>query len=147
MFPMWFSQPMAPAMIPRIQEVIQTYALRTEGDYRAWPGPNSNTFITAIMDAVPDIDAVLPATAIGKDYPYDGRWARLTPSGVGIRLTLGGYAGVTVGWVEGLEINILGAVAGLDIRRPAIKLPGIGRIGLSAAMPAPGFGRAEAETS
>ncbi len=120
----------AAAMIPRIQEVIGTYALRSDGDYRAWPGPNSNTFMAAIMDAVPEIDVALPPTAIGKDYPYDGRWARLTPSGTGIRLTLGGYGGLTLGWAEGLEIDILGAVAGLDFRRPAIKLPGIGRIGI-----------------
>ncbi|MFC7689177.1 hypothetical protein ACFQY5_05535 [Paeniroseomonas aquatica] len=29
-------------------------------------------------------------------------------------------------------MNILGAVAGLDWRRPAIKLPGLGRLGLPA---------------
>ena len=29
-----------------------------------------------------------------------------------------------------LEINVLGAVAGLDLRRPGIKLPGFGRIGI-----------------
>ncbi|RYI86728.1 MAG: DUF3750 domain-containing protein, partial [Acetobacteraceae bacterium] len=34
--------------------------------------------------------------------------------------------------VEGLEVNFLGAVAGLDLRRPAIKLPGLGRLGLPA---------------
>jgi hypothetical protein len=32
-----------------------------------------------------------------------------------------------------VELNFLGLVAGLDFRRPAIKLPGWGRIGLSAA--------------
>jgi hypothetical protein len=31
---------------------------------------------------------------------------------------MGGYLGLTIGWVEGLEINFLGAVVGLDIRRP-----------------------------
>ena len=72
----------------------------------------------------------LPPTAIGKDYPYDGRWLRRTPSGTGLRLTLGGYAGLTVGWVEGVEVNVLGAVAGLDVRRPGIKLPGLGRLGV-----------------
>jgi hypothetical protein len=135
----------AAAMIPRIQEVIGTYARRGEGDCRAWPGPNSNTFVTAIMDAMPGIDSALPPTAIGKDYPYDGRWARLTPSGTGVRLTLGGYAGVTVGWVEGLEIDILGAVAGVVIRHPAIKLPGIGRIGVPAARRGGDFAPAAAE--
>ena len=90
----------------------------------------------------------LPPTAIGKDYPYDGRWLRPTPSGTGFRLTLGGYAGLTFGWVEGFEVNILGAVAGFDLRRPAVKLPGLGRLGTKgpdgpATPPAP---RAEQPT-
>jgi hypothetical protein len=120
----------AAALIPRMQRAIETYAWSKEGDYRAWPGPNSNTFVEAVMDAVPDIQTALPPTAIGKDYPYDGRWLRRTGSGTGVTATLGGYAGLTIGWVEGIEVNILGAVAGLDIRRPAIKLPGLGRIGM-----------------
>jgi len=84
------------------------------------------------MAAVPEAAVSLPPTAIGKDFPYDGRWIGLTPSRTGVFATLGGYAGLTLGWVEGLEINLFGAVAGLDIRRPAIKLPGFGRIGVSA---------------
>ncbi|KAA5611999.1 DUF3750 domain-containing protein [Rhodovastum atsumiense] len=122
--------PAASALIPRMQAAIAGYAWRNQGDYRAWPGPNSNTFVAAVMDAVAEIPITLPPTAIGKDYPYDGRWLRLTPSGTGLRLTLGGYAGLTLGWVEGIEVNILGAVAGVDIRRPALKLPGLGRFGL-----------------
>ena len=120
----------AAALIPRIQAAIAGYAFSNVGDYRAWPGPNSNTFISAILDAVPEIGVALPSTAIGKDYPYDGRWLRRTPSGTGLRLSLGGYAGLTVGWVEGIELNILTAVAGLDLRHPALKLPGLGRIGM-----------------
>ncbi len=117
----------AERLIPDIEEAVASYPLRRIGDYRPWPGPNSNTFVAAVLgDAV-----VLPPTAIGKDYPHDGRWLRLTPTGM--RLTLGGYAGVTIGWVEGMELNILGAVVGLDIRRPAMKLPGIGRVGMAAA--------------
>jgi hypothetical protein len=75
--------------------------------------------------------STLPPTAIGKDFPYDDRWVGLTPSRTGIRLSLDGYLGFTAGWVEGLEVNFLGAVFGLDLRRPAIKLPGLGRIGLA----------------
>jgi uncharacterized protein DUF3750 len=120
----------AAALVPHVQAAIAGYAWRNEGDYKAWPGPNSNTFVAAVIDAVPAIQVALPPTAIGKDYPYDGRWLRLTPTG--FRLTLGGYGGLSVGWVDGIEINILGAVAGLDIRRPAIKLPGFGRIGVEA---------------
>jgi hypothetical protein len=39
---------------------------------------------------------------------------------------------VAIGWIEGIELNFLGLIAGLDVRRPAIKLPGWGRIGLDS---------------
>lgn len=120
----------AAALIPRMLAAIEGYAWRNHGDYRAWPGPNSNTFVAAVLEASPGIRAALPPTAIGKDYPHDGRWLRPTASGTGLRATLGGYAGITLAWVEGIEVNLLGAVAGLDLRRPAVKLPGLGRIGL-----------------
>jgi hypothetical protein len=123
----------AAALIPRMQMAIRTYGLNYQGDYRAWPAPNSNTFVAAVMDAVPEVRTTLPPTAIGKDYPYDGRWLRLAPSGTGIKLTLDGYGGLTFAWVEGIEVNILGAVAGFDLRWPAIKLPGLGRIGMRGA--------------
>lgn len=123
----------AALLIPKIRAAIDSYKYRNLGDYRAWPGPNSNTFVAAIIDAVPEMQAVLPPTAIGKDFPYDGEWFGRTPSGTGLRATLGGYLGVTIGWLEGIEVNVLGAVLGIDIRRPAIKIPGLGRIGMSAA--------------
>jgi hypothetical protein len=119
----------AARMIPKIQAAIEGYSLRAYGDYRAWPGPNSNTFVAAVLSSVPELRIALPPTAIGKDFPYSGEFFGLTPSGTGVRATLGGYLGLTIGWVEGLEINILGAVFGLDIRRPAVKLPGLGRLG------------------
>jgi hypothetical protein len=122
--------PAAARMIPSIRTVIRNYRYSRPGDYRLWPGPNSNTFVAAIMQAVPDMRASLPPTAIGKDFPYDGRWFGPTPSKTGLRINLGGYAGITVGWYEGLEVNLLGLVVGLDIRRPALKLSGLGRIGI-----------------
>jgi hypothetical protein len=39
---------------------------------------------------------------------------------------------MTVGWVEGFELNFFGAVIGFDVRRPALKLPGLGRFGVAA---------------
>ena len=120
----------AEELIPRIQTAVSRFAYRNQGDYRPWPGPNSNTFVASIVDAIPEINIALPPTALGKDYPYDRRWLRRTPSGTGLRLTLGGYAGLTAAWVEGIEVNILGGIAGLDLQRPAIKLPGLGRIGI-----------------
>ncbi len=121
----------AEALIPKIRHVVENYRFRDYGDYSAWPGPNSNTFVQAALDSVPELGAVLPPTAIGKDYPYNGQWGGTTPSGTGLYLSLAGYVGVTLGWVEGFEINFLGAVIGFDIRRPALKLPALGRFGVA----------------
>jgi hypothetical protein len=119
----------AEQMIPKIRAVVENYRFRSLGDYQAWPGPNSNTFVQAALDAVPELHAVLPPTAIGKDFPYAGWWGR-TASGTGVFVSLGGYLGLTVGWVEGVELNFFGGVLGFDLRRPALKLPGIGRLGM-----------------
>jgi Protein of unknown function (DUF3750) len=119
----------ADRMIPKIRDAVANYQLRSYGDYRAWPGPNSNTFVTAMLAAAPELQAALPPTAIGKDFPYNGGMFGLTPSRTGVRITLDGYLGLTIGWVEGIEVNFLGAVFGIDLRRPAVKLPGLGRLG------------------
>jgi hypothetical protein len=121
----------ASRMIPKIRTAVEGYEWRSYGDYRAWPGPNSNTFVAAVLAAVPELQAALPPTAIGKDFPYDGDVFGRTPSGTGFRVSLGGYLGLTIGWVEGIEINVLGAVFGIDLRRPAIKLPALGRLGFA----------------
>jgi hypothetical protein len=120
----------AERLIPKIRSVVENYRFRSYGDYRPWPGPNSNTFVQAALDAVPELKAVLPPTAIGKDYPYRGQWVGLTPSGTGVFASIGGYLGLTIGWVEGVELNFFGGVLGVDLRRPALKFPGIGRLGL-----------------
>jgi hypothetical protein len=122
----------AERLIPKIRSVIEKYRFSAYGDYRPWPGPNSNTFVQAALDAIPELKAVLPPTAIGKDYPYRGEWVGFTPSGTGVFATLGGYVGLTIGWVEGVELNFFGGVLGFDLRRPALKFPGLGRIGVAA---------------
>jgi uncharacterized protein DUF3750 len=121
----------AQQLIPKVRSVVENYKFRAYGDYSPWPGPNSNTFTQAVLDAVPELRSVLPPTAIGKDYPYRGEWIGLTPSRTGAFISLGGYLGLTIGWIEGFEFNFFGGVLGLDIRRPALKLPGIGRLGMS----------------
>jgi hypothetical protein len=78
------------------------------------------------------MDATLPALAIGKDYPYDGKWLRATADGAGFRVSLGGYAGATLGWREGLTLDLGGGGLRLDFRRPALELPGLGRFGVDA---------------
>ena len=99
--------------------------------YRVWPGPNSNTFVAHLASKVPELRLELPSTAIGKDYLVGGAVFGKTPSGVGVQLSALGYAGVLAGIEEGIEINLLGLTAGIDLLPPAIKLPGLGRIGFS----------------
>src|SRR5207302_6534212 len=120
----------AAALIPRIEEAVKSYAFANSGDYRIWPGPNSNTFVATVLRAVPELGVTMPPNAIGRDYrpaPYLG----LSDSRTGIEASLWGVLGVKVGWVEGVELNVLGLVAGLDVRHPAVKLPGFGRVGAS----------------
>jgi hypothetical protein len=119
----------AAALIPKVKAAIENYTYNDYGDYRIWPGPNSNTFVATVLRAVPELAIALPANAVGKDfraYPYAG----LTDSRTGLEASLWGLLGVKAGWVEGVELNFLGLVAGLDIRYPGIKLPGFGRVGL-----------------
>lgn len=123
----------AERLIPKIRAAVASYPFSRPGDYAVWPGPNSNSFIAYLLEAIPEAGIVLPPTAIGKDWRADSRVFGLAPSGTGVQLSLGGLLGVTLAWIEGLEVNILGLVAGVDFRRPAIKLPGFGRIGVPSA--------------
>ena len=122
--------PEAEAVIPRIAQAVGNYPFSHGGDYRVWPGPNSNTFVAHVVAQVPDLQVAMPPTALGKDFHPLSEIVSWTPSRTGIQIQLGGYLGLAVGWVEGIEANVLGLVAGIDLRRPAIKLPGWGRIGL-----------------
>jgi hypothetical protein len=122
--------PAAEAVIPKIRAAVADYPYAHYGDYRVWPGPNSNTFIAHVMSEVPELQAALPPTALGKDYHPVSDIVSPTPSRTGFQIQLGGYLGLTLGWVEGLEVNCLGLVAGFDLRHPALKLPGWGRIGV-----------------
>jgi hypothetical protein len=135
---LWFGEPgtvvvdirgaRAQALIPRIEAAIKDYRYVNAGDYRIWPGPNSNTFVAAMLRAVPELGVALPPNAVGRDFrpwPYAG----LTDSGTGVELNLWGALGVKLGWVEGIEINFLGLVAGLDLQHPGVKIPGYGRVG------------------
>jgi hypothetical protein len=121
----------AEKLIPRIESTVKAYDYAHAGDYRIWPGPNSNSFVAAILRAVPDLGVVLPPNAVGRDFRH-GLYAGRTDSGTGLELNLNGYAGIKVGWVEGIEVNLLGLVVGLDVRHPGLKLPGFGRIGIES---------------
>ena len=84
--------PQAAALIPKVKAAIATYDYSEFGDYRVWPGPNSNTFIATVLRAVPelrrDVAVECGRQGFSRRLPYAG----LTDSGTGIELSLWGVA-------------------------------------------------------
>jgi len=120
--------PAAQRVITAIEEVVPEYPY--PDSYGLWPGPNSNTFTAYVARRVPGLRATLPSTAIGKDFLVHGAPVGIAPSRTGFQISLLGALGLTLAVQEGLEINLLGLVFGIDVLRPALKLPLIGRIGV-----------------
>ena len=115
------------ALIERIARATRDYPYA--GEYRLWPGPNSNTFTAWIARAVPELGLDLPPTAIGKDF-IGGRVLGRAPSGSGVQLSLYGLLGLLASDVEGLEVNVLGLTFGVNPFSPSLKLPIVGRLGV-----------------
>ncbi len=122
--------PGAETLIDRIEAAVTAYPYAHQ--YRLWPGPNSNTFTAFVARRVPELGLDLPPTAIGKDYLPNGRFIDRMPSGTGWQVSLLGLLSVGVAWEEGFEINILGLCAGIDFNDLGVRLPGIGRLTVSA---------------
>jgi uncharacterized protein DUF3750 len=116
--------------IPAIEAAVKSYPYAGTGSYRVWPGPNSNTFTATLLRAAPELEVAMPSEAVGRDFRADGAVVGTTGSRTGIEVSLYGLLGAKLGWVEGLEVNFMGLVAGLDLRHPAVKIPGFGRLGL-----------------
>ncbi|MGH8638749.1 MAG: DUF3750 domain-containing protein, partial [Burkholderiales bacterium] len=114
------------ALISRIDRAAREYPYARE--YVVWPGPNSNTFVAYVARAVPELEADLPPTAIGKDYLGDRLLAK-APSGSGFQGSLFGLLSVLASGVEGVEVSVLGLGFGVDPFSPAIRLPLLGRVG------------------
>lgn len=113
--------------IPKLRDAIARYPFRHR--YVTWPGPNSNTFVAWLAREVPELQVNLPPNAIGKDFLPFGQLVATTPSGTGFQVSFAGLVGLALGRAEGIEVNILGLVLGVDPLGLAIKLPGLGRVG------------------
>ena len=121
-------------LIARIDTAARSYPWA--GEYTMWPGPNSNTFTAWVLRAVPELEADLPPTAIGKDY--SGRkLVGPAPSGRGFQFSLFGLAAFTASAVEGFEVNLLGLSFGINPFDPSLKLPLVGRVGAARALASP----------
>lgn len=117
------------AMIDEIETAIANYPY--PDTYRLYPGPNSNTFMAHIGREVPSLGLDLPANAIGKDYRPITAPLGLSSTGRGLQASILGMLGVSIGLEEGVEINVLGLDFGIDLNRPALRLPFVGRLGMS----------------
>jgi len=118
----------ASKIIKKVKSRINDYPYAKT--YTLYPGPNSNTFVAYLIKSVDEIKTELPPHAIGKDYAALSDFLSSSPSSRGFQISLYGLLGLTVGLDEGIEFNIIGLNFGIDILRPAIKLPFIGRLGV-----------------
>lgn len=113
------------AVIDAVEAAVDSYPY--PGEYRTWPGPNSNTFTAHVGREVPALGLDLPPTAIGKDYLPNGAVIARSPGG-GLQISVAGALGLIASPREGLEVNLMGLVAGAHVWPPAVKLPGIGKL-------------------
>ncbi len=118
----------ATSAIQNIRAAVKAYPYADT--YTTWPGPNSNTFTAFVTRNVPELAVDLPPTAIGKDYLPGGSFFGKAPSGGGAQFSILGALGVLVSADEGIEFNILGLSFGIDPGDLAIRLPGVGKLGL-----------------
>ena len=114
--------------IPMVLDAIERYPYPSR--YVLWPGPNSNTFVAYVAREVPALSVDLPPTAIGKDFLPGGALVAKAPSGTGVQLSLFGIAGLTLAAEEGLELNLLSLGIGVDPLGLALRLPGVGNVGV-----------------
>lgn len=121
----------AEEMIPKIQEAVKSYPYPDM--YRVWPGPNSNTFISHIIRSVPGMGIELPSNAIGKDWIHNAQIIGWSETKTGVQFSVLGALGLTLGLGDGIEMNVLGLSFGVDLWRPALKLPFVGRLGMKDA--------------
>jgi hypothetical protein len=120
--------PEVEALVLAVERAIADYP--HPASYVTWPGPNSNTFIAHIGRKVPALGLELPPTAVGKDFLDWDSFAASTPSGSGYQLSMFGVLGLSLSRDEGVELHLLGLTLGLDPLDLAVKLPGLGRLGL-----------------
>lgn len=122
----------AERLIPAVDAAIKAYPFARPGDYHIWPGPNSNSFVSHVLASVPELNAVLPPHATGRDFAPGFASLVWSPGTRDLHATLGGYVGISAGATSGLEIHLLGLVAGIDFANPGLKIPAFGTLSLTA---------------
>lgn len=120
-------------LVAKAEAAIAAYPYSHRGDYRIWPGPNSNSFVAYVLRAIPEMDARMPSNAVGRDFAPGFASLTIDRDHTDIHATIGGLVGFAAGLRSGFELHLLGLVAGFDFTRPALKIPAYGRVGLPPA--------------
>ncbi|RLQ87492.1 DUF3750 domain-containing protein [Notoacmeibacter ruber] len=120
----------AERQLAKVEAAVQSYPFNHVGDYRIWPGPNSNSFSAHILEEVPELRTALPSNAVGRDYRPGFFAIDVSEDRRDLHVTLGGLFGFAAGLRYGIELQFLGLVAGFDFADPAVKIPGWGRYSL-----------------
>ena len=112
----------------RLLEVLrQPETYPEHSTYLIWPGPNSNSYASWVLDTA-KVGADLDPQMVGKDFRNPlGFGIGLTPTRTGIHIDLL-TLGAAIGIQDGIELHILGFTLGIDFWPLAIKSP-LGRIG------------------
>ncbi len=116
------------------RDLLERAAAYDDDLYRAIPGPNSNTLVAALVDAVPHLRTTMHHNAVGKDFATPVGFAR-TPSKTGARLDTP-VIGVALALQEGVELHLAGLSFGVGIWPPRLEIPFVPEIG--PAVPATG---------
>jgi hypothetical protein len=97
--------------------------------YRAWPGPNSNSFVDAMLRTC-RLARPMSATAIGRDHRgLIGVSLARERTGAQLETPL---VGASLGLREGVEVHAFALTVGVDLWPPAVLLPfGEGRFGFA----------------
>ena len=112
------------AMIDKIRAAVASYPYPHE--YRAWPGPNSNTFTAYVARQVPELGLDLAVERDRQGFPAGRRAVcGVAPSGTGVpgcRSTA--LPGILVAVKEGVELNLLGPQCRPRLRRAGAEIAG-----------------------
>jgi hypothetical protein len=92
-----------------------------DGEYEAWPGPNSNTFVVWVSREVGGLDFDPYPTAVGRNHRG---WFGLgsNPGGDGFEITTP-LVGVEAGPLHGLDLHFLAWTVGVGLWPPTLRLP------------------------
>ena len=112
---------------PRIEAAIKAYRYANAGDYRIWPGPNSNTFIAAVLCGA-EAQRHHAAEAVARDYrpwPYAGSPTAAPAS----RQTYGACSASSSAGSKASS-STCSARRRARLRHPAVKVPATAGFGL-----------------